>query len=43
MTILSWQITTGFLDDSKQSRNIGKYAYRRGAANLMNYLDAERI
>jgi outer membrane protein, heavy metal efflux system len=32
----------GFLDDSKQSRDISEYAYRRGAASLIDYLDAER-
>ncbi len=32
----------GFLDDSKQSRDISEYAYHRGAASLMDYLDAER-
>jgi hypothetical protein len=42
MTIRCRQITSEFLGDSEQSRNISKYAYRRGAANLMNYLDAER-
>ena len=33
---------SGFLDDSKQSRDISEYAYRRGAASLIDFLDAER-
>jgi outer membrane protein, heavy metal efflux system len=33
---------SGFLDDSKQSRDISEYAYRRGAASLMDFLDSER-
>jgi outer membrane protein, heavy metal efflux system len=33
---------TGYLDQSKQSRDISEYAYRRGAASLLDYLDAER-
>jgi outer membrane protein, heavy metal efflux system len=33
---------SGFLDESKQSRDISEYAYRRGAASLMDFLDAER-
>jgi cobalt-zinc-cadmium efflux system outer membrane protein len=32
----------GFLDESKESRDISEYAYRRGAASLMDFLDAER-
>jgi outer membrane protein, heavy metal efflux system len=32
----------GFLNDSKSSRDISEYAYRRGAASLIDYLDAER-
>jgi outer membrane protein, heavy metal efflux system len=32
----------GYLDDSKSSRDISEYAYRRGAASLIDYLDAER-
>jgi len=32
----------GYLDDSKTSRDISEYAYRRGAASLIDYLDAER-
>ena len=33
---------SGFLDDSKQSRDISEYAYRRGSASLIDYLDSER-
>jgi cobalt-zinc-cadmium efflux system outer membrane protein len=33
---------SGFLDDSKLSRDISEYAYRRGAASLIDFLDAER-
>jgi cobalt-zinc-cadmium efflux system outer membrane protein len=33
---------SGYLDQSKQSRDISEYAYRRGAASLLDYLDAER-
>ncbi len=33
---------SGFLDQSKQSRDISEYAYRRGAASLIDFLDAER-
>jgi hypothetical protein len=40
--MLCQQVTIGFLDDSMQLRDIGEYAYRRGAASLMNSLDNER-
>ncbi len=33
---------SGYLDQAKQSRDITDYAYRRGAANLLDLLDAER-
>jgi outer membrane protein, heavy metal efflux system len=33
---------SGYLDDSKTSRDISEYAYRRGAASLLDFLDAER-
>jgi cobalt-zinc-cadmium efflux system outer membrane protein len=33
---------SGYLDDAKQDRDISEYAYRRGAASLLDYLDAER-
>jgi cobalt-zinc-cadmium efflux system outer membrane protein len=33
---------SGYLDDAKQSRDISEYAYKRGAASLLDYLDAER-
>ena len=33
---------TGYLDEAKQSVNISKYAYKRGAATLLDFLDAER-
>jgi outer membrane protein, heavy metal efflux system len=32
----------GYLKDSKDSRDISEYAYRRGAASLLDFLDAER-
>jgi len=33
---------SGYLDDAKQDRDISEYAYRRGAASLLDFLDAER-
>ena len=33
---------TGYLDAAQQSRDISEYAYKRGAASLLDYLDAER-
>jgi cobalt-zinc-cadmium efflux system outer membrane protein len=32
----------GYVEDAKQSRDISEYAYRKGAASLLDYLDAER-
>jgi len=32
----------GYLDDAKQDRDISEYAYQRGAASLLDFLDAER-
>ncbi len=32
----------GYVDQAKQSRDITEYAYRRGAASLLDFLDAER-
>jgi outer membrane protein, heavy metal efflux system len=32
----------GYVDDARQSRDISEYAYRKGAASLLDYLDAER-
>lgn len=32
----------GYLDEAKQSRDISEYAYRRGGASLLDFLDAER-
>jgi cobalt-zinc-cadmium efflux system outer membrane protein len=32
----------GYLDDAQQSREITDYAYKRGAASLLDFLDAER-
>lgn len=32
----------GYVDQAKQSRDISEYAYRKGAASLLEYLDAER-
>jgi cobalt-zinc-cadmium efflux system outer membrane protein len=33
---------SGYLDDAAQSRDISEYAYRHGAASLLDFLDAER-
>jgi cobalt-zinc-cadmium efflux system outer membrane protein len=33
---------SGVLEDSKHSRDISEYAYRRGATALLDFLDAER-
>jgi len=33
---------SGYLKDSKQSLDISQYAYQRGAASLLDFLDAER-
>jgi cobalt-zinc-cadmium efflux system outer membrane protein len=33
---------SGYLDQTTQSRDISLYAYQRGAASLLDYLDAER-
>ncbi len=33
---------SGYLDQARQSRDITEYAYRRGAASLLDLLDAER-
>lgn len=32
----------GYVENAKKSRDISEYAYRRGAASLLDYLDAER-
>jgi outer membrane protein, heavy metal efflux system len=32
----------GYVDQAKESRDITEYAYKRGAASLLDYLDAER-
>jgi cobalt-zinc-cadmium efflux system outer membrane protein len=32
----------GYVKEAKQSRDISEYAYRKGAASLLDYLDAER-
>jgi cobalt-zinc-cadmium efflux system outer membrane protein len=32
----------GYIDQAAKSRDIGEYAYKRGAASLLDYLDAER-
>lgn len=32
----------GYVDNAKQSRDISEYAYRHGAASLLDYLDSER-
>jgi outer membrane protein, heavy metal efflux system len=33
---------SGYLDEARQDRDISEYAYRRGAASLLDFLDAER-
>ena len=32
----------GYVDQARQSRDISEYAYKRGAASLLDFLDAER-
>jgi cobalt-zinc-cadmium efflux system outer membrane protein len=32
----------GYLEESEKSRDISEYAYKRGAASLLDFLDAER-
>jgi cobalt-zinc-cadmium efflux system outer membrane protein len=32
----------GYLDEAQESRDISEYAYRHGAASLLDFLDAER-
>lgn len=34
--------TSGYLDNSRESRDITQYAYQKGAASLLDLLDAER-
>jgi cobalt-zinc-cadmium efflux system outer membrane protein len=34
--------TSGYLKDAQDSRDISEYAYKRGAASLLDYLDSER-
>lgn len=34
--------TSGYLKDAQDSRDISEYAYKRGAASLLDFLDAER-
>jgi len=34
--------TSGYLDSAKQSRDISEFAYRQGAASLLDLLEAER-
>src|SRR5271169_6011923 len=36
------QFRSGYLDAAQQSRDITEYSYKRGAATLLDYLDAER-
>jgi cobalt-zinc-cadmium efflux system outer membrane protein len=33
---------SGYLNEAQQSRDISEYAYRRGAASLLDFLDGER-
>lgn len=33
---------SGYLDEAKEDRDISQYAYQRGAASLLDFLDAER-
>ena len=32
----------GYVDEAQESRDISEYAYRKGAASLLDYLDSER-
>ncbi len=34
--------TSGYLKEAQDSRDISEYAYKRGAASLLDYLDSER-
>ena len=34
--------TSGYLKEAQESRDISQYAYKRGAASLLDFLDAER-
>ena len=34
--------TSGYLKQAQDSRDISEYAYKRGAASLLDYLDSER-
>jgi outer membrane protein, heavy metal efflux system len=34
--------TSGYLQEAQESRDISNYAYQRGSASLLDYLDAER-
>jgi outer membrane protein, heavy metal efflux system len=34
--------TSGYLKEARESRDISEYAYKRGAASLLDFLDAER-
>jgi outer membrane protein, heavy metal efflux system len=36
------QFRSGYLDAAQKSRDITEYSYKRGAATLLDYLDAER-
>jgi cobalt-zinc-cadmium efflux system outer membrane protein len=33
---------SGYLKEAQDSRDISEYAYKRGAASLLDFLDAER-
>ena len=33
---------SGYLKEAEDSRDISQYAYQRGAASLLDFLDAER-
>jgi cobalt-zinc-cadmium efflux system outer membrane protein len=33
---------SGYVDEARESRDISEYAYKRGAASLLDFLDAER-
>ena len=35
-------LPSGYLDEAQQSRDITEYAYKHGAASLLDFLDAER-
>ena len=41
-TSVAQYFRSGYLEVSQKNRDISEYAYRRGAASLLDFLDAER-